>query len=107
MLADWVTTLHDQGYVRAGNLAPWFLLAMSFGVTVGFVRTRGVGPLLVPLPLPPRYVCYFENNTQLRLTGCWDPRFEFKDWGNVVCTPEGSYIEDTLQSLCFGQAPPA
>jgi hypothetical protein len=30
--------------------------------------------------------CYMDGDPQLsRLTGCWDARYEFKHWSNVVC----------------------
>ena len=32
------------------------------------------------------YDCYLlQNKLALRLTGCWDPAFEFKSWSNVMC----------------------
>ena len=39
-----------------------------------------------------------------RLTGCWVPRFEFRNWSNVVCALEGSELEAVLHSQCFKQA---
>lgn len=29
---------------------------------------------------------YFDGKPELtRLTGCWDPSYEFRGWSNVVC----------------------
>jgi hypothetical protein len=33
------------------------------------------------------YDCFFlqKYNTVIRITGCWDPRYEFHEWSNVMC----------------------
>ena len=32
------------------------------------------------------YDCFLaQSTTFIRLTGCWDPAYEFKDWSNVIC----------------------
>ena len=47
------------------------------------------------------YVCFLEFNTMTRLTGCWDPVYEFKDWSNVVCVIEGSTLEDAIMAVSW------
>ena len=45
-----------------------------------------------------RYVCFLEHKTMFRLTGCWDPAFEIREWSNVACAIEGSTIEGYMMS---------
>jgi FkbM family methyltransferase len=48
------------------------------------------------------YVCYFEGRPTLtRITGCWDNRFEFKRWSNVVCTPNDHFMYPALEHMSF------
>ncbi|KAG2450962.1 hypothetical protein HYH02_004234 [Chlamydomonas schloesseri] len=47
------------------------------------------------------YDCYFDGPKLHRLTGCWEPGFEIKDWSNVVCAVRGGRLEGSLARLAI------
>ena len=52
------------------------------------------------------YVCYFDGSPTLtRITACWWPTLEIKNWSNVVCAVIGSRYNHLLELLSFMRAP--
>ncbi|KAG2429614.1 hypothetical protein HXX76_010846 [Chlamydomonas incerta] len=45
------------------------------------------------------YTCYFDAPLLFKLTGCWDPRLEIREWSNIVCAVRGSEVEAEMNAL--------
>ena len=47
------------------------------------------------------YDCYMlqQRATVLRLTGCWNPRFDVKNWGNVMCVLRDSTLSPVMETF--------
>ncbi|KAG2428334.1 hypothetical protein HXX76_010481 [Chlamydomonas incerta] len=74
---------------------------LSFEYHHYWTRSGGTLPMCLDYLEQLGYSCYFDGPKLHRLTGCWDPGFEIKDWSNVVCAVRGSPMEGRLAELAI------